>query len=114
MESLKKNQEFKKVYNHRRSMANRLLVLYIKKNDQGINRFGVSISRKVGKAVTRNRIKRLIKEQIRLQEKELSVGYDMVIVVRKVAAELPKEVAFNEIGLALFGLFAKQKIRGGQ
>jgi len=112
MESLKKNQAFREVYNHRRSVANRLLVLYIKKNDMNVNRLGISISRKVGKAVVRNRIKRLIKEQIRLCEKELVLGYDLVIIVRAGAAALPRAVAFKQIGESLVHLLDKQRIRG--
>ena len=107
MESLKKDHAFKQVYNHRRSVANRLLVLYIRKNNLPINRLGISISRKVGKAVVRNRIKRLIKEQIRLQEKELPNGYDMVIVVRMSTAALLKETAFKQIGESLKNLLKR-------
>ena len=94
-------------------MANRLLVLYIKKNDRDVNRLGISISRKVGKAVVRNRIKRLIKEQIRICESELVFGYDLVIVVRNGSALLPRESAFKQIGESLRHLLDKQKIRGG-
>ena len=119
MRSLKKNQDFKKVYNHRRSVANRLLVLYVKKNDFTTNRIGISISKKVGQAVTRNRIKRIIKEHIRLNEAKVKgirndikeKGHDIVIVVRVAAADLPKEKTFEKIGRALFDLLEKQKVK---
>ena len=111
MRSLKKNQDFKKVYNHRRSVANRLLVLYIKENELQHNRIGISISKKVGQAVTRNRIKRIIKEQIRLNEgitKGIKVeGHDIVIVVRAAAAGR----TFDDLGRAVFDLLEKQKVR---
>ena len=93
-------------------MANRLLVLYIKENGLPINRLGISVSRKVGKAVIRNRIKRLIKEQIRLHEGEICQGYDLVIVVRAAAAALPKDTAFKQIGESLLNLVDRHKIRG--
>ena len=93
-------------------MANRLLVLYIRENGQAINRLGISISKKVGGAVIRNRIKRLIKEQFRLQEGNLLKGYDLVIVVRPATAELEKDQAFNQIGASLQNLLNRQKIRG--
>jgi len=104
MESLKKSQLFKQVYNHRRSAANRLLVLYIYKNDVGFNRFGVSVSKKVGCAVVRNRVKRLIKENLRLIS--VSAGYDMVVVVRPAAAEAD----FYQIGKSLSNLLDRHAI----
>ena len=93
-------------------MANRLLVLYIRENGRLVNRLGISISRKVGKAVLRNRIKRLVKEQMRLHDREISQGYDLVIVVRTATAELPKDMAFKQIGEALLNLVDRHKIRG--
>ncbi|MCL2399628.1 MAG: ribonuclease P protein component [Defluviitaleaceae bacterium] len=111
MESIKKTCRFKKVYNHRRSVANRLLVLYIKKNGMENNFLGISISRKVGKAVVRNRIKRLIKEQIRLQEEALVRGYDLVIVVRAAAGDLQKDEDYKQIGRALLNLLDRQSLR---
>ena len=93
-------------------MANRLLVLYISENGMFINRLGISISRKVGKATLRNRIKRLIKEQMRLYNGKICQGYDVVIVVRTAAADLPKTTAFKQIGESLLNLVDKHKIRG--
>ena len=109
IESLKKRYSFTQVYNHRRSVANRLLVLYIKESSYNESRFGISISRKVGGAVVRNRIKRLIREQIRLHIKDIAIGFDMVIVVRT-AATLPKDVAFKKIGQALLDLLDRQNV----
>ena len=93
-------------------MANRLLVLYIRENGLPVNRLGISISRKVGKAVLRNRIKRLVKEQMRLHDGEILQGYDLVIVVRTAAAALPKSTAFRQIGGSLLSLVDRHKIRG--
>jgi len=107
MESLKKTRDFKQVYNHRRSKANRLLVLYVKKGGLSASRLGVSISRKVGTAVVRNRIKRLIKEHIRLREEELVPGFDMVVVVRRA---IPKDINFEQIGQSLLNLLDRQKV----
>jgi ribonuclease P protein component len=58
------------------------LILYSIRNDLDFCRWGLSVSRRVGTAVMRNRIKRLIRESIRLLQHDLRGGYDLVIVVR--------------------------------
>ena len=79
---LKKNAEFRVVYKRGKSFSNNLLVLYIYRNNKSFNKLGVSVSKKVGKSVVRNRIKRLIKESIRLNCDNLKVGYNMVFIAR--------------------------------
>ncbi|MCP1103107.1 ribonuclease P protein component [Aequitasia blattaphilus] len=81
-ESLRKNNEFRNVYNKGKSLSNRQLVMYILENNQEKNRIGISVSKKVGNSVVRHRIKRLIKEAYRLQEERFKVGYDIVIIAR--------------------------------
>lgn len=80
--SLKKSRDFLKVYRKGTSKANPVLVLYIMKNMEGFNRVGISVSRKVGNSVTRNRVKRLIKEAYRKRMGYIAPGYDMVFVSR--------------------------------
>ncbi len=78
---LRKTREFVKVYRKGKSVVTKNIVMYYKKNGNNINRIGISVSKKVGKAVVRNRVKRLIKEAFR----ELNintVGYDIVFVAR--------------------------------
>lgn len=58
------------------------LVLYSRPNGLPQSRWGLSISRRVGPAVRRNRIKRLLRESIRLLQHDLPAGYDLIIVVR--------------------------------
>ena len=55
-ESLKKNYQFRFVYNRGKSIANRLLVMYVVRNGTDGNRFGISVSKKVGNSVVRSRI----------------------------------------------------------
>lgn len=85
---LKKNYEFGQVYKRGRFFVSKFLVLYILRNNTGRNRIGITISKKVGKSVRRNRVKRLIRENFRMVEMDLKKGYDMVFVSRK-TRELP-------------------------
>lgn len=80
--SLKKNQEFKKVYSKGKSVVNKYLVMYYLKNDLPYNRIGFSISKKVGNSVTRNRVRRLMKESLRLSTINVKSGYDLVFIAR--------------------------------
>jgi len=58
------------------------LILYSKPNELPQSRWGLSVSRRVGNAVGRNRIKRLLRESIRLLQHQMPGGYDLIIVVR--------------------------------
>jgi len=99
-ESLKKNIDFKIVYQKGKSYANRYLVMYIKKNDKQLNRLGVSVSKKVGNSVVRHRVSRLIKESYRQNEQLYKLGYDIVVVARVGA----KDKSYQEIESALLHL----------
>lgn len=105
-ESIKESLTFKQVYNHRQSVANQLLVMYVKENNLPLSRLGISISRKVGNAVIRNRVKRLVKEQLRLNKGKIAPGYDLVVVVRAGAAG----ANFLQIGQSLFNLLNRQRL----
>ena len=87
MESIKKNEDFRKCYRTGRSFVDRDLVLYVCGNGLMRNRIGISVSKKVGNSVVRHRVTRLIRETCRLHEHELSDGYDIVIVARVRAKE---------------------------
>ena len=81
-EGLKNTNQFKIVYNNGKSYVNRDLVMYLRKNDSGTNRLGISVSKKVGNSVVRHRVTRLIRESYRLNEEKLLQGYDIVVVAR--------------------------------
>jgi ribonuclease P protein component len=85
VESLKKNKEFKKVYENGRSYATRNLVIYCLNYEKGKkNRYGLSVSKKIGNAVVRNKLKRRLREIIREFEKEKDFkGYDVIFIARK-------------------------------
>ncbi len=99
-ESLKKTRDFQQVYKKGKSMANRLLVMYVKKNDSEKNRFGISVSKKVGNSVVRHHVTRLLRESYRLQEEMFHSGWDIVVVARAGA----KTASYHEIESALMHL----------
>ena len=80
--SLKKNHEFKRLYNKGKSAASKCVVIYCRRNYNTCNKLGVTVSTKIGGAVQRNRIRRRLKEIYRLNEDILVPGYDIVIVAR--------------------------------
>ncbi len=80
--SLKKNEEFNRVYKNGKSYANKNLVMYLVKNDTKKCRIGISVSKKVGNSVVRHRMTRLLRECFRLNEDRFNTGLDMVVVVR--------------------------------
>jgi len=90
VESLKKNKEFKKVYENGKSYATRNLVIYCLNYEKGKkNRYGLSVSTKIGNAVVRNKLKRRLREIIREFEKEKEFkGYDVIFIARKPVVQI--------------------------
>ena len=107
-QSIKKNFQFRFVYNKGKSLANRLLVMYVVKNKKytDTNRLGISVSKKVGKSVVRSRVTRLIKESYRLSEEDIKQGYDIVVIARVSA----NGADYKEINKALLSLLKKQEL----
>lgn len=85
---LKKNSDFQRVYRESKSIVNHQLVLYVRENGLDHSRLGISVSKKVGNSVVRHKIKRLIKESVRLNEDSFHDGYDLVVVARAAAKGL--------------------------
>jgi ribonuclease P protein component len=96
-ESLKKNHDFRLVYRTGKALANRYLVMYVRKNGLNRNRIGISVSKKVGNSVVRHHLTRLIRESYRLSEEQYSVGYDLVVIARIHA----KDCTYFEIDRAM-------------
>ena len=79
--SLKLNHIFRRLY-HTSGFANGFLVLYARKNRTEGNRVGVTVSKKLGKAHIRNRVRRRLREVYRINEEKFLPGYDIVVVAR--------------------------------
>ena len=111
-DSLKKNNDFQKVYRKGTSQANRYLVMYVLENKERHmeNRLGISVSKKVGNSVVRHRITRLIRESYRLNETLFERGLDIVVVARNGA----KGRSYQEIESALLHLGQRHKCCGGK
>ena len=99
-ESLKKNQQFRTVYEKGISTANRYFVLYKLENGLKRNRLGISVSKKVGNSVVRHHLTRLIRENYRLLEEHFQRGLDIIVIVRPSA----KEIGYHEMESALIHL----------
>ncbi len=85
-ERIKRNSHFRYIYNRGKSISNDVLVLYTLKNNINSNRLGISVSKKVGNSVVRNRVKRLIKESYRLNKESFNKGYDFIFIARQKAS----------------------------
>ena len=79
---LRANADFRRTRKEGLSWAHPLLVLYVLSNTLDHNRFGFSVSRRIGGAVVRNRAKRRMREAVRLFKDELDQGWDMVLIAR--------------------------------
>ncbi len=86
--TLKKNKEYRHVYSRGKSFADRSLVIYYLSNDLGFCRIGFTVSKKIGNAVTRNRVRRLLKEVCRLNSNVFTGGADLVLVARRGIVDL--------------------------
>ena len=84
---IKKNEDFQKVFKKGKSFANRQFVVYcLKKEDQTEFRIGLSVGKKVGNAVTRNQIKRYIRQTFLELKDDVRQDMDYVIIARNQAA----------------------------
>lgn len=81
--TLKKNNDFSRLYKKGKFSSGRFLTIYLFGNKQNIKRIGITAGRKVGKSVKRNRIKRLVKENYRFFEEYIFDKHDIVFMIRQ-------------------------------
>lgn len=85
--SLTKRRDFELVFKDGVTLSSQYLVIYARPNELNCNRLGLSVSKKIGNAVIRNRIKRLLREALRKILHEWPLCYDFVVVAKKSSVE---------------------------
>ena len=103
IDSLKKTDEFQRIYNVRDSKADRNLVIF---KAEGTGRIGIVCSKKVGNSVVRHRIVRLIREAYRLNKANIRKDKDIIIMARNPA----REQGYTEIRDSMIKLLKKHGI----
>jgi ribonuclease P protein component len=106
--SLKNNYDFRRLYSKGKSASSQYAVVYCRKNRSSLSRLGLTVSTKIGKAVTRNRIRRRFKEIYRINEEKFAPGYDFVIVARARSRLAP----FHALEKDFLGLMKKLGVCG--
>lgn len=102
-ERIRKSSHFRFIYNRGKSLVDENVVIYVTKNGKTFNRIGISVSKKVGKSVVRNRVRRVIRESYRVNKNMFKKGYDIVIVARVRAAK----ANYKEISSSIIKLLGK-------
>src|SRR5580700_8267704 len=95
-EHLRRPGDFQRVYERRRSASDAWLIVYACENGLPHLRLGLSVSRKVGQATHRNRLRRLYREAFRLTRHEMPTGLDLVLIPR-----CPEEPPLEELKASL-------------
>ena len=103
--ALKLNHIFRRLY-HTGAVANSHLVLYARPNRTQMNRIGITVSKKLGHAVVRNRVRRRLREVYRLNEEKFLPGWDIVVVARSRCVD----AEFQSLQKAYLSLAAKAGI----
>jgi ribonuclease P protein component len=100
---IRKTWEYKKIYKEGIKKVGKRLIVYSLPRDDVIARFGITVTKRIGKAVVRNRIKRVLREVIINNFKEWNGGFDTVIVAKKIIVHS----SFQEIEKELLGTLQK-------
>lgn len=103
---IRKNMEFQDIYKLGRNYWNRNLVLYVKRNDLNRTRVGYTITKKIGNAVSRNRLRRKMKEIYRLNFHNVKEGYDLIFIAKKNI----KDISYEELEGSMLHIMSIAKL----
>ena len=98
---LRRKSDFLSIYNKGKSVGDRYVVIFYKKNNLSYNRTAFLASKKVGNSVHRNRARRLMKESVRTSELEISTGFDIIFIARNTIIDRNCAEVRNSIESAL-------------
>jgi len=97
---LRKNADFQRIRRFGKSKSNRLMVLIVLPNRSNRSRFGFAVSKRIGKAVRRNKIKRQMREAVRLRQEKIQPGWDLLFIARAPI----KRANYQDIAQAVYSL----------
>ena len=103
---IRDNELFQRVRRQGRSYSSHLAVLCVEENQLSHSRFGFSVSRRIGNAVVRNRVKRRMRESVRLRMGQLQTGWDCVLIARYPI----RKASYGQIDAAVGRLFRRAKL----
>ena len=103
------NRLFRRLYKTGKSVVTPLFVLYVRKNGNKQNRLGITTSKAVGKAVQRNRCRRVLREAYRLLEPQMKCGYDLILVARTRTGQVSMNAVKDRLEKALNDLGAMEE-----
>lgn len=107
---VKKNDDISLIFKQGKSVANKQFVLYmLEKKDQGHLRLAVSVSKKLGNAVTRNKVKRLMRESVHQLSDDLKQTYDYLLIARKPSVDMDFHEMKKSISHVFYRGFAFKK-----
>ena len=105
---IKKNYEFKNLFSKGKFYYGQYIHMYIKKTEKNYNKLGIAVSKKQGKAVKRNRIKRLIRENYKNFENKIEKGINILIIINK--EKNIEEITFNNIESNFYSTLKKANV----
>lgn len=100
-ERIRSRTEYTEIFNQGKKTYSSNLIIFCRANGENYTRVGITASRKVGKAVVRNRVKRFLREYYRQHKSYFATSYDYSLVVRQGFSQLPKKKADEQLAALL-------------
>ena len=107
---IKRKYEFKKLFSKGKFFYANFINMYIITNNKNYNKLAIAVSKKQGKAVYRNRFKRLIKENYREIEEKINFGYNILFIINKGKISEYKKISYYDIKNDMIKLFKNSGI----